>query len=181
MNTAKDYQSLSVLERNRLMDRSYFMSYNNINHALSYERGNSNGFTSLNGMWKFYYAETPELSPKSFYNISHDVSSWNDLQVPSNWQMNGYGKPHYTNVQYPFPVDPPHIPSENPTGSYRRDFYVTKEQLDELMILRFEGVDSSFHVWINGQFVGYRNWDYLQRKADSFSLRRCTRCRKAAH
>lgn len=155
MKQTKDYELLSVLHRNRIKDRSYFMSYKNMGDAISYERGRAYGFLLLNGMWKFHYAETPELVPNQFYKNEYDVSAWADLQVPSNWQMQGYGRPHYTNVQYPFPVDPPYVPTENPTGSYRRDFYLSKEMLEERLFLRFEGVDSAFHLWINGQEVGY--------------------------
>lgn len=84
--------------------------------------------------------------------------------------MHGYGKPHYTNVQYPFPVDPPHIPTENPTGSYRKDFYVSKEMIEDLVFLRFEGVDSAFHVWINGQAVGYSQGSRLPSEFDVTSF-----------
>nr|WP_087974253.1 glycoside hydrolase family 2 TIM barrel-domain containing protein [Oceanobacillus rekensis] len=166
MLSNKDYELLSVLEKNRLKERSYFMSYKNRAEALSYERGFANGFLLLNGQWKFNYAEAPELANEEFYKKEFDVSEWEDLQVPSNWQMNGYGKPHYTNVQYPFPVDPPHIPSENPTGSYRRDFNIAKEMLDESIILRFEGVDSAFHIWMNGEFVGYSTGSRLASEFD---------------
>ncbi|GAB3056001.1 beta-galactosidase, LacZ type [Virgibacillus ainsalahensis] len=162
----KDYKSLSILEKNRLKERSYFMSYKDTAAALSDERGNSNGFLLLNGKWKFNYAESPEAAPEDFYHNDYDVSDWDELQVPSNWQMNDYGKPHYTNVQYPFPVDPPHIPSANPTGSYRRDFYVAKETMDETMILRFEGVDSAFHLWINGDLAGYSTGSRLASEFD---------------
>lgn len=170
MKLKEDYKSLSVLHKNRIKDRSYFMSYNNIDDAISYDRGRSHGFTLLNGLWKFHYAETPELAPQSFYENEYDVSDWGDLQVPSNWQMHGYGKPHYTNVQYPFPVDPPHIPTENPTGSYRKDFYVSKEMIEDLVFLRFEGVDSAFHVWINGQAVGYSQGSRLPSEFDVTSF-----------
>ncbi|WP_449354253.1 glycoside hydrolase family 2 TIM barrel-domain containing protein [Virgibacillus natechei] len=166
MTSNKDYKSLEVLEKNRLNEHSYFMSYPNVTDALTYERGYSNGFLLLNGLWKFNYAETPELAPEEFYKNYYDVSDWHDLQVPSNWQMNNYGKPHYTNVQYPFPVDPPYIPSENPTGSYRRDFYINNELLDKNMVLRFEGVDSAFHVWLNGEFVGYSTGSRLTSEFD---------------
>src|SRR5699024_12873278 len=104
---------------------------------------------------KFDYAQTTQLSPDQFYEEDYDDSNGEDIQVPSNWQLEGYRHPHYTNVQYPFPINPPHIPTDNPTGSYRRKFHVTSDMLKELVFLRFEGVDSAFHVWINGQFVGY--------------------------
>lgn len=166
MSQKRDYKSLSVLEKSRLKERSYFMSYSNKVDALSYDRGHSNGFLLLNGNWKFHYAESPEIAPQNFYTNDYNVDEWDDLNVPSNWQMHGYGKPHYTNVQYPFPVDPPHIPSENPTGSYRRDFHISKEMLEDQIILRFEGVDSAFHVWINGEFVGYSTGSRLPSEFD---------------
>ncbi|WP_249869129.1 glycoside hydrolase family 2 TIM barrel-domain containing protein [Oceanobacillus saliphilus] len=172
MSYQNDFQQLSVLEKNRLKERSYFMAYSNEQDALTYQRSNANGFQLLNGQWKFHYAATPETAPESFYEDDYDVRAWDDFPVPSNWQMNGYGKPHYTNVSYPFPVDPPHIPSENPTGSYRRAFYVTEELLNDFTILRFEGVDSAFHVWVNGQFVGYSTGSRLASEFDVTSFLR---------
>ncbi|MCM3740015.1 hypothetical protein M3210_06995 [Oceanobacillus luteolus] len=166
MSYFNDFKQLSVLEKNRLKDRSYFLAYSNKEDALTYQRSYANGFQLLNGQWKFHYAETPETAPQDFYEDDFDVSQWDDLQVPSNWQLNGYGRPHYTNVPYPFPVDPPHIPSENPTGSYRREFYVAKEALQQSTILRFEGVDSAFHVWVNGEFVGYSTRSRLASEFD---------------
>lgn len=166
MSYFNDFKQLSVLEKNRLKDRSYFLAYSNKEDALTYQRSYANGFQLLNGQWKFHYAETPETAPQDFYEDDFDVSQWDDLQVPSNWQLNGYGRPHYTNVPYPFPVDPPHIPSENPTGSYRREFYVAKEALQQSTILRFEGVDSAFHVWVNGEFVGYSTGSRLASEFD---------------
>ena len=74
--------------------------------------------------------------------------------VPSNWQMKGYGHPHYTNVIYPFPVNPPFVPSENPTGCYIRDFDLPEEWEDRRILLKFDGVDSFYYVWVNGQLAG---------------------------
>src|ERR1700719_1993696 len=161
-----DWETLSVLQRNRLPEHAYFMSYPSQSSALTYERGNCYGFKLLNGMWKFHYAENPIQAPEHFYEESFDVDQWDHLHVPSSWQMHGYGKPYYTNVQFPFPVDPPHVPTENPTGSYRRDFYVSKEWIGEKVILRFEGVDSSFHVWINGQEAGYSQGSRIPSEFD---------------
>ncbi|RLL43832.1 DUF4981 domain-containing protein [Oceanobacillus piezotolerans] len=172
MSHLNDFQLLSVLEKNRLKERSSFMSYANKQDALTYERIHANGFQLLNGQWKFHYAETPDTAPVDFYEDDYDVSGWEDLQVPSNWQMNGYGRPHYTNVSYPFPVDPPFIPSENPTGSYRREFYVTEQMLQVFTILRFEGVDSAFHVWVNGEFAGFSMGSRLASEFDVTSFLR---------
>ena len=116
MQTYSDFQDHKVLHRNLASPRAYFLSYRAVEDALTYERKVSRGFQLLNGSWKFDYAETPEEAPADFYTSEYDDSEWPELMVPSHWELNGYGKPHYTNVQYPFPVDPPYIPSENPTG-----------------------------------------------------------------
>lgn len=161
-----DWENVSVLERGRLNERAYFFSYADKLSALTYDRGLSKGFKLLTGMWKFNYAENPSQAPSLFYQDDFDASDWDDLMVPSNWQMNGYGKPHYTNVQYPFPIDPPRVPTENPTGSYRRSFYIPAEWLQQEIILRFEGVDSAFHIWVNGREVGYSQGSRLPSEFD---------------
>ncbi|NWQ40753.1 beta-galactosidase subunit alpha [Bacillus sp. EB106-08-02-XG196] len=161
-----DWENLAVLQRGRLPERAYFLSFTDEHSALTYERGNAQGFKLLNGSWKFHYADNPALAPEHFFQAGYDVSDWDELAVPSHWQMNGYGKPHYTNVQYPFPVDPPHVPTENPTGSYRRSFYIPTEWLLQKVILRFEGVDSAFHVWVNGQEVGYSQGSRIPTEFD---------------
>ncbi|MDM5340282.1 glycoside hydrolase family 2 TIM barrel-domain containing protein [Fictibacillus enclensis] len=170
MNTKNDWENLLVLERNREPARSCFVSYEDKASALSYEKGRSGRYQLLNGTWKFHYAGQPALAPEGFQKDDFDVTVWDDIPVPSNWQMNGYGRPHYTNVQYPFPVNPPHIPDENPTGSYRRDFYVSDSWKDDTIILRFEGVDSSFHVWVNGEEAGYSQGSRLASEFDITSL-----------
>lgn len=153
--TLQDWQTLKVLQRNRVKSRSYFVPFSDEGQALTYERGHSERFQLLNGVWKFHYSENPYVAPTDFYQEDFDVTGWDNLQVPSHWQLNGYDKPHYTNVNYPFPVDPPHVPTENPTGSYRRDFYVPVDWINEQVYLRFEGVDNCFHLWVNGKEVGY--------------------------
>jgi beta-galactosidase/evolved beta-galactosidase subunit alpha len=155
-----------MLEQNRLPGRSYFIPYAQEQAALSFERGQSPFFKLLNGTWKFCYSPSPAEVPQDFYKEAYDVEHWDDLAVPSSWQMHGYGRPHYTNVNYPFPVDPPHVPTENPTGSYRRTFFVPGEWLNRYVTLRFEGVDSAFYVWINGQQVGYSQGSRLPSEFD---------------
>lgn len=162
-----DWESLTYLQQNRLPARSYFIPYAEEKAALSFERGNSAFFQLLNGSWKFFYSPSPAEAPQGFYEDAYDVSGWDTLSVPSSWQMHGYGHPHYTNVNYPFPVDPPHIPTENPTGCYKRSFYVHDEWLwQRYVTLRFEGVDSAFHVWINGAEVGYSQGSRLPAEFD---------------
>ena len=138
----------------RLASRAWFAPCPDPDRARQLPPGASPWVQSLSGVWKFHYAAVPLAAPEGFERPAFDDVAWDALPVPSCWQMHGYGRPHYTNVQYPFPVDPPRVPSENPTGSYRRTFQVP-ESWDGLQIrLRFDGVDSCFEAYINGQFAG---------------------------
>lgn len=161
-----DIENLNVLHRNRMEARSYFIPYDDENDAKSFERGFSNNFKLLNGTWKFYYSDYPELSPENFYEQDFDTKDWDDIRVPGNWQVQGYGYPHYTDLIYPFPIDPPKVPSKNPTGCYRRNFRVPKNFENKNIILRFEGVDSGFHLWVNGKFVGYSQGSRMPSEFD---------------
>ncbi|KAK5460877.1 Beta-galactosidase (Lactase) [Exophiala xenobiotica] len=138
-----DYENEQVFQRNKLPARAYHISHASI---------------SLNGQWGFHYAATPDLAPSWEDIHDQDNQGWqlNSIAVPGHWQLQGYGKPHYTNVIYPFPVCPPHVPTENPTGSYIRTFTVPEGwRSDTQLRLRFEGADSAFHLWVNGVEVGY--------------------------
>ncbi|XP_010276620.1 PREDICTED: uncharacterized protein LOC104611315 [Nelumbo nucifera] len=110
---------------------------------------------SLSDYWKFFLAPSPTSIPKNFYDSEFEDSTWESLPVPSNWQMHGFDRPIYTNVVYPFPLDPPYVPADNPTGCYRTCFHIPKEWEGRRILLHFEAVDSAFHVWINGILVGY--------------------------
>ncbi|HHY83177.1 MAG TPA: beta-galactosidase subunit alpha [Clostridiales bacterium] len=168
--TSVDWSNHKLLHRNRLANRSYYIPYPDTASALTYQRQNSPWFKLLNGVWKFYYAPSPWQAPADFHKDEFDVSAWDEIDVPSCWQMKGYGYPHYSNVVYPFPVDPPNVPTENPTGCYRRDFYVPAEWMGSQIILRFEGVDSAFHVWVNGQEAGYSQVSRMPSEFDITSL-----------
>ncbi|XP_051122924.1 uncharacterized protein LOC127245866 [Andrographis paniculata] len=110
---------------------------------------------SLSGHWKFFLASSPTSVPSEYYNGSFQDSSWSTIPVPSNWQMHGFDKPIYTNVVYPFPLNPPKVPEENPTGCYRTYFDIPKEWEGRRIFLHFEGVDSAFFAWVNGCPTGY--------------------------
>jgi beta-galactosidase len=114
---------------------------------------------SLNGPWKFTWAKKPVARIKDFYQESYDVSSWSEIEVPSNWEIQGYGTPIYTNMKYPYSIDTKNIPSishdDNPVGSYRRTFAIPKEWMKRNFFINFAGVNSAFHLWINGQNIGY--------------------------
>ncbi|MGV2620824.1 UNVERIFIED_CONTAM: DUF4981 domain-containing protein [Halobacillus marinus] len=161
-----DYENIKVLERNRRRERAHFFPYKKEQAAWTFERECSPSFQSLNGNWKFHYAENPLDAPERFYETNYDVMDWEELPVPSSWQMHGYGKPAYTNVVYPFPVDPPYVPDENPTGSYVREFYVPEEWLEEKVFVKFEGVDSAFHLWVNGKEAGYSQGSRIPSEFD---------------
>lgn len=178
---AKDWETLACLQKKRLTARASFIPYAEERAALALERGNSPYFKLINGIWRFAYAPSPAEAPETFYEDAFDVEQWDELPVPSSWQMHGYGRPHYTNVSYPFPVDPPHIPTENPTGCYKRAFFLPAGWLERSVMLRFEGVDSAFHVWINGVEVGYSQGsrmpaefaisDYLRPGSNTIAVR----------
>lgn len=110
----------------------------------------------LNGQWKFFYADKPEGIPMDFYKTTFSDSRWSGIDVPSNWEMRGWGDPLFRNVTSPFKPNPPHVPREyNPTGAYRTTFEVPSEWSGEEVFLRFEKVASASFVWVNGQEVGY--------------------------
>ncbi|KAL3461218.1 glycosyl hydrolases family 2, TIM barrel domain-containing protein [Aspergillus heterothallicus] len=147
-----DWSNLNVLHRNTLAPRAHFYSYPDEDAALSFNREES-FFHSLNGTWKFHYDSSPYYAP-DWDNAN--TTNWDDIEVPGVWQMQGYGRPHYTNIDYPFPVTPPNVSNANPTGSYWREFEVPSDWEEGQQIrLRYEGVDSAFHVWVNGEEVGY--------------------------
>jgi beta-galactosidase len=108
----------------------------------------------LDGVWRFRLAAGLPDVTEGFETAEFDDTRWDELPVPSMWQMNGYGKPAYTNIVYPFPIDPPHVPDANPTGEYRRTFNVDDDFPIGRAVLRFDGVDSCFAVWLNGTLLG---------------------------
>jgi beta-galactosidase len=122
---------------------------------------------SLNGLWRFRYSASAS-APADVSLGDLDDSGWDTIAVPSHWQLAGYGAPAYTNVQYPFPVDPPFVPQENPTGDYRRTFTVPPGFTDGAgrVVLRFDGVDSAFTVWVNGTEVGRSTGSRLAAEFD---------------
>ncbi len=118
--------------------------------------GKSSHLISLNGIWKFNWAKNPSERPTDFYKAGFDTSEWDDIKVPGNWELQGFGVPIYTDTEYPFPPDPPYIPHDNnPVGSYRQDFMVPDIWEDRQVFLHFGGVRSAMYVWINGEKAGY--------------------------
>ncbi len=151
---------------NKLPAHATLIPYASLKEALTANRQASTYSRSLNGSWKFNWVSWPQNRPADFYKTSYDVSKWKDMQVPSNWQVKGYGTPFYRNIGYTFKMDFPHVmstPPENYTaykernqvGSYRRNFHIPANWNGSEIFIKFDGVDAGFFVWINGIKVGY--------------------------
>ena len=140
-NVYKYIEDLSVYELNQEEGHAYYLADNHL---------------SLNGTWKFFFAETPEGIPSDFFKSNFNDGKWNKITVPSNWEMEGFGDPIFRNVAAPFRANPPYVPREyNPTGAYRRTFNLPSDWKGQQVFLRLEKAQSASFVWINGQEVGY--------------------------
>ncbi|HEY3414373.1 MAG TPA: glycoside hydrolase family 2 TIM barrel-domain containing protein [Armatimonadota bacterium] len=159
-------EDLQVTDVNKEAAHAILMPYTTQRQALAGVRRESPWARDLNGPWKFNWVKTPQERPVDFYRPDFDVSAWKTIPVPSCWQTEGYGTPYYRNLGYIFKVDPPHVMSEpprnytayverNPVGSYRRDFEVPANWAGRRIFVTFDGVDSGFFLWINGEKVGY--------------------------
>ena len=109
----------------------------------------------LNGEWRFYYGEDPEEIPEGFYEKGYPSEEWHTIPVPGCWQNYGYDTHQYVCNYYPFPYRPPYVPKQNPCGAYIREFVLEASSIGKRQYLNFEGVDSCFYVWVNGEFAGY--------------------------
>ena len=158
------WEDPSVLHVNCLESHAHIIPYGNAAAACGGVEAKSCRMTSLNGTWKFKYHDSVYQVEEGFQAADADVSCWAELPVPSNWQMHGYDIPHYTNVNYPYPADPPFVPVDNPAGLYVREFHW--QTADKLAHLVFEGVDSCFYVWVNGAFVGYSQVSHMTSEFD---------------
>jgi beta-galactosidase len=152
-----EWENPEIFQINREEPTASFYRYANETDALKNESWeNSPFYESLNGSWQFYYADNPQKRPVDFYKNDFDLTAWDTLVVPSNWEIEGYGIPFYTNVTYMFPPNPPYIPHEdNPVGSYKREFDIPESWNDKEVYLHFEGVSGAMYIWINGEMVGY--------------------------
>ncbi|MBC8355581.1 MAG: DUF4981 domain-containing protein [Planctomycetes bacterium] len=162
-----DWENEQVISRNKLPGRVNTLPFPTQEAAVADDRESSPWYRSLNGAWKFSWAPEPAKRPVDFHSVTFDDTKWNELVVPSCWQMHGYGIPVYTNQSYPFKKDAPRVMGEpedkswtsfkwrNQVGSYRRTFTVPKDWKQRRVIIHFDGVDSAFYLWINGKKVGY--------------------------
>ena len=151
----KTWENHQIDGINRMPARAHFLTFPSKEKALLNNNRYTHAFKNLNGVWKFMFLDAPEYSPEGFFNSNFDVTKMDDITVPGNWQLQGYGKMHYSDLWYNFPINPPYVPTENPTGIYKRTFFVEESYRDKKIIIRFCGVDSAYHLWINGKEVGY--------------------------
>ena len=145
----RHYENLEILQENRLPQRAYYIP-----------TGEKNKKILLNGEWNFRFFPSEEEAL-----LENDA--WDKIQVPSCWQMNGYESPHYTNVNYPYPVDPPFVPDENPCGVYQKEFEIqSMEDINHCNYIIFEGVSSCVYLYINGVYAGFSQGSHLQAEFD---------------
>ena len=151
-----DWENPQVFNINQEKPRASFLPYESIAQFKNRHLEESTLVKTLNGKWKFHWAAKPSDCPEYFYKKGFDYSAWDDISVPSNMEMEGYGYPIYVNKQYPFPKNPPHIPHENnPVGSYKKEFIIPHSWKGKEVFLHFGAVASAAYYWINGKQLGY--------------------------
>ncbi|NHJ46582.1 MAG: DUF4981 domain-containing protein [Asgard group archaeon] len=161
MEEKPDWENCDIVHRNREPAHSTLIPFPSVEDALQKSIEESSYYISLNGQWRFNWVERPADRPIDFYKLDFNTNSWDLIDVPSNWQLKGYGIPIYSNVKYPYSLSlkkreiPKIDHSFNPVGSYRREFEIPKKWINREIFLHFDGVKSAFYVWINGKLVGY--------------------------
>ena len=164
------YEDLSVLHENTMPARAYYIPASKRMDNLVEHREESDRMQLLNGTWKFQYYNSIYDIQESFFEKDYDTENFDEIQVPSVWQMAGYDTHQYTNIRYPFPFDPPYVPQDIPCGAYAHTFIYHKDENAPKAFLNFEGVDSCFYVWINGSYVGYSQVSHMTSEFDITDL-----------
>ncbi len=152
-----DWENPQMIGRDKEAAKATAVPFADVESALSRDPELSPWVVSLNGPWDFHWSPNPAERPVDFHQPDFDISSWDEIPVPANWQLHGHGYPIYTNVRYSWgEPDPPRVPHDfNPVGSYRRTFSVPDDWDGRQVILHFAGVSSAFYLWVNGQEAGY--------------------------
>ncbi|RHN10230.1 DUF4981 domain-containing protein [Roseburia intestinalis] len=160
------YENLSVLHENTMPARAYYIPASRRMDNLVEHREESDRMQLLNGTWKFQYFNSIYDIQDSFFEKNYDTENFDEIQVPSVWQMAGYDTHQYTNIRYPFPFDPPYVPQDIPCGVYVHTFEYSRDEKVPKSFLNFEGVDSCFYVWINGSYIGYSQVSHMTSEFD---------------
>ncbi len=159
-----NWENFLHLHENRMAPRAYFFSYDSIKNAQTFQRELSSRFKLLSGQWTFNYFTNPLLVPEEFY--SQKMEEWGQITVPNMWQMEGHGDLQYTDEGFPFPIDVPFVPTDNPTGAYQRTFALGENWNDKQTIIKFDGVETYFEVYVNGHYVGFSKGSRLTAEFD---------------
>ncbi|RDL28717.1 beta-galactosidase subunit alpha [Photobacterium damselae] len=159
-----NWENFLHLHENRMAPRAYFFSYDSVQSAKSFQRELSNRFMLLSGQWTFNFFTNPLLVPEEFY--SQKMTDWGHITVPNMWQMEGHGDLQYTDEGFPFPIDVPFVPTDNPTGAYQRTFTLGEQWNDKQTIIKFDGVETYFELYVNGQYVGFSKGSRLTAEFD---------------
>ncbi|XPF95109.1 glycoside hydrolase family 2 TIM barrel-domain containing protein [Colwellia sp. RE-S-Sl-9] len=171
---ANDWENPEVIHINKLPARATSYSFDTVEQALTRDRTQAS-IKMLNGDWKFNFVEKAEDRPKNFYKSNFNSKQWKSIPVPSNWEMEGYGTPIYTNSQYPMfkngatdenSIVPPFITRDNPVGSYLKDFTIPKTWQGQQILIHLGGVSSAYYLWVNGEKVGYSQGSRLPSEFD---------------
>ncbi len=160
------YENLSVLHENTMPAKAYYIPASRRMDNLVEHREESDRMQLLNGTWKFQYFNSIYDIKDSFFEKNYDTENFDEIQVPSVWQMAGYDTHQYTNIRYPFPFDPPYVPQDIPCGAYVHTFEYSRDEKAPKSFLNFEGVDSCFYVWINGSYIGYSQVSHMTSEFD---------------
>ena len=160
------YENLNVLHENTQPARAYYVPASCRMDDLVEHREGSDRLQLLNGKWKFQYFKSIYDVKDAFYEMGYDTGAFDEIEVPGVWQMAGYDTHQYTNIRYPFPFDPPYVPQDIPCGAYVHTFSYAKDVDAAKAFLNFEGVDSCFYVWINGEYVGYSQVSHMTSEYD---------------
>lgn len=165
------FEDPHCLHINTMQNRAYYVPFGDMAAAMTgamaeNPRRASDRFLPLNGTWDFAYFNSIHEVTEKFWEPNVRRAGFGSIPVPSVWQTEGYDHHQYTNTRYPFPYDPPYVPNENPCGVYIRTFELEDSSADYLKHLNFEGVDSCFYVWVNGQFVGYSQVSHCTSEFD---------------
>ncbi|WP_335927887.1 beta-galactosidase subunit alpha [Vibrio parahaemolyticus] len=159
-----NWENFQHLHENRMAPRAYFFSYDSVQSAQTFQRELSRRFMLLSGQWTFRYFTNPMLVPDEFY--SQTMNDWGHITVPNMWQMEGHGDLQYTDEGFPFPIDVPFVPTDNPTGAYQRTFTLGPQWDNQQTIIKFDGVETYFEVYVNGEYVGFSKGSRLTAEFD---------------
>jgi beta-galactosidase len=156
LSQTPEWENPEIFGINKEPTRATALPYGTEQQAIADVYSASPYYLSLDGTWKFDWHKRPADKPEGFYNVGYDVSHWDNIQVPGNWELQGFGVPIYTNVRYPHPVNPPYIDhSDNPVGCYVRDFTLPANWDNRRVYLHFESGLTAMYIWVNGRYVGY--------------------------